>query len=94
MGGFGVLGRDAVDLGDLGLAADASTSGGNDSVSIETATSGFTRSARTRNAAWLTCGAEMNVGSTSSSPSRRTSWPRCAVCRPAPCTRSGPGSSR
>ena len=45
-----------------------STLGGNVSVSIETATSGFARSARTRYAAWRMCGAEMNVGSTSSSP--------------------------
>ena len=68
MGGLGVFGHHAVDLRDLGLAPDAEHLGGNASVSTVTATSGFARSARTRYAAWLTCGAEMNVGSTSSSP--------------------------
>ncbi len=45
-----------------------STSGGQASVSMLTAISGFSSSVRTRYAVWLTCGPEMNVGITSSSP--------------------------
>jgi len=69
MGRAGVFGHHPVDLGELGPAPDAEHLGrGNASVSIVIATSGFARSVRTRYAAWLTCGAETNVGSTSSSP--------------------------